>query len=59
MDETFDRLRAAYNAAGGWVIDWTTPNAINARIGKAFTRRELVPLLAEYTAVFLKGCPAP
>ena len=45
MTETADQLRRQYT---GWPINWPTVDAINAKIGETFTRRELVALLAQY-----------
>lgn len=55
MTETVERLSRQYT---GWPINWPEVDRINARIGKTFTRRDLVPLLAEYTAAILTGGPA-
>lgn len=55
LTETAERLSRQYT---GWPINWPTVDAINARIGQAFTRSELMPLLAEYAAAVLNGGPA-
>ena len=55
MSETVARLSRQYR---GHDIDWTVADKINAKIGETFTRQELMPLLAEYSAAILKGGPA-
>ena len=45
MTDTADQLSRQYT---GWPINWPTVDAINAKIGETFTRRELVALLAQY-----------
>ena len=52
MDATAERLRQQWR---GQTIDFPAVERINSKIGRTFTHRELVTLLAEYAAAILRG----
>ena len=52
MDAITERCHQQYT---GGSIDWPVVDGINDRIGKTFTRQELVKLLTEYQMASLRG----
>lgn len=52
MDATAEQCHQRYTDGD---IDWPVVDPINDRIGRTFTRRELVTLLTEYETAILRG----